>query len=101
MNPDTLPVRRRIQPLSRGRRGASGTVGAVLHGLRHVFDPGTPTYAALKVSAVAGVAGAQVALRRRAKRRQADAEAAATAERAQDARRSPHPRSRKKKRRRR
>ena len=75
------------------------TLSVVLHGLKHALDPGTSSYAALKVGAVAGVAGLQFALRRRT-RREADVEVSPAAEQAQD-RRSPHPRSRKKKRRRR
>jgi hypothetical protein len=74
----------------------------VLHSLNHALQPGSSSYAALKVSAVAGVAGVNMALRRRSGRHAAaEAEAAAQAEREQEQRRTPHPRSRKKKRRRR
>lgn len=74
----------------------------MLHGLKHALEPGSSSYAALKMSAVAGVAGVNMALRRRSRRHVAEeAEAATQAERAQEQRRTPHPRSRKKKPRRR
>lgn len=47
-----------------GRRAASGT-SALMHTLRHLLAPGTPSYAILKLGAVAVVIGLQLALRRR------------------------------------
>jgi hypothetical protein len=69
--------------------------------LRHLLAPGTPTYAALKLSALAGVAGLSLAARRRQRRH-----APPTAGHSRDVvshdespRRPAHPRSRKKRRR--
>jgi hypothetical protein len=72
-------------------------------GLGHLLTPGTPTYAVLKVGALAGVAGLSFAVRRRARHtppHAADDGRPAGSE-PEPLRRSPHPRSQKKKRRRR
>jgi hypothetical protein len=67
--------------------------------LGHLLTPGTPTYAVLKVGALAGVAGLSFAVRRRAKH--TPPRAADDGSEPESVRRSPHPRSQKKKRRRR
>jgi hypothetical protein len=73
-----------------------------MHGLRHLLTPGTPGYAALKLGALAGVAGLHMAVRRR--RRRGDPAGHATTapepEHAAPAGRAPHPRSKKRRRRR-
>jgi hypothetical protein len=76
---------------------------ARMGGLRHLLAPGTPTYAVLKLSALAGVAGLSFAVRRRARHAPPHSaeDARATSPEPESSRRSPHPRSRKKRRRRR
>jgi hypothetical protein len=74
---------------------------APVHGIKHLLDPGTSSYAALMVSAVAGFAGLQFALRRRSRGRHDGEHAHATHESVAAERRTPHPRSKKKKHRRR
>jgi hypothetical protein len=71
--------------------------------LGHLLTPGTPTYAVLKVGALAGVAGLSFAVRRRAKHTPPHAadDGRGPGSEAEAARRAPHPRSQKKKRRRR
>ncbi len=71
--------------------------------LRHLLSPGTPVYGLLKIGAIAGAAGLQIAVSRRA-RRGAEPQPPAPAPAAHDETgpaRSPHPRSRKRRGRRR
>ena len=69
-----------------------------VHGLRHVLTPGSPTYAALKFGALAGIGGLTLAQRRRSRRRERPE---ATTEPPAAPARAPHPRSKKKRSRRR
>jgi hypothetical protein len=75
----------------------------MLHGVRHLLSPGTPTYAALKVGAVAGFVGLQFAVRRRAADRRGPAEHGSDGGegKSSPAPQRTHPRSKKKRRRRR
>ena len=69
----------------------------VMHGIRHLLTPGTPGYAALRVGAMASLAGLGFAARRRGRRNAPEAPSEPGPARS----RSPHPRSKKKRRRRR
>ena len=70
-----------------------------MHSVRHLLQPGTPSYAALKLAAVGGVVGVQLAVRRRGRARgEHPLEAPEASDTPSPSRPRPHPRSKKKRR---